>query len=45
MYISYNLLLEGFRIIVYVEITCVDVYQYYALYPFYLILMNLVELV
>ena len=45
MYISYNLLLEGFRIIVYVEITRVDDYQYCAPYPFYLILLNLVDLV
>ena len=36
---------EGFRIIVYVEITRVDDYQYYAPYPFYLVLLNLVELV
>ena len=45
IYISYNLLLKGFRIIVIVEITHEDVYQYYAPYPFYLILLNLVELV
>ena len=45
IYISYNLLLERFRIIVIVEITREDVFQYYAPYPFYLILLNLVELV
>ena len=45
IYISYNLLLEWFRIIVIVEITREDVYQYHAPYPFYLIFLNLVELV